>query len=81
MVFLHLHPFLHSAQATKAQLKLNVKELYKADGYAVRELLKLSSLLYSAMRTEEEEVCLGLHLAHLTPKLVFILALLFVFGA
>jgi clusterin-associated protein 1 len=30
----------------KARVKLNIKQLYRADGYAVKELLKLSNLLY-----------------------------------
>lgn len=40
-------------QASKAHIKLNTKKLYMADGYAVKELLKISSLLYSAMRTNQ----------------------------
>ena len=35
----------------KATIKLNTKKLYSADGYAVKELLKVASLLHSAMRT------------------------------
>ncbi|XP_060946716.1 clusterin-associated protein 1 homolog [Limanda limanda] len=31
---------------TKAQVKLNLKHLYQADGYAVREMLKITSQLY-----------------------------------
>ena len=34
------------AQLTKARVKLNTKRLYAADGYAVKELLKVASLLY-----------------------------------
>uniref|UniRef100_A0A8C9F658 Clusterin associated protein 1 n=1 Tax=Pavo cristatus TaxID=9049 RepID=A0A8C9F658_PAVCR len=41
--------------ATKAHIKLNTKKLYQADGYAVRELLKVTSVLYSAMHTEGME--------------------------
>lgn len=37
--------------ATKAHIKLNTKKLYGADGYAVKELLKVTSVLYSAMKT------------------------------
>lgn len=37
--------------AMKASIKLNTKKLYGADGYAVKELLKVASLLHSAMRT------------------------------
>ncbi len=33
---------------TKARMKLNIKKLYSADGNAVRELLKVASLLYKA---------------------------------
>lgn len=36
--------------ATKAHIKLNTKKLYGADGYAVKELLKVTSVLYSAMK-------------------------------
>ena len=43
-----LHMFF--PQATKAHVKLNTKKLYSADGYAVKELLKIASLLYTAMR-------------------------------
>jgi len=32
----------------KAQIKLNIKSLYQADGYAVKELLKVAGLLYKA---------------------------------
>ncbi|XP_071106573.1 clusterin-associated protein 1-like [Haliotis cracherodii] len=37
--------------ATKAHIKLNTKKLYGADGYAVKELLKATSVLYNAMKT------------------------------
>lgn len=33
---------------TKARMKLNIKKLYAADGHAVKELLKIASLLYEA---------------------------------
>ncbi|KDR13000.1 clusterin-associated protein 1-like [Zootermopsis nevadensis] len=36
--------------ASKANIKLNTKRIYQADGYAVRELLKVTSVLYSALR-------------------------------
>ncbi|KAM3876054.1 clusterin-associated protein 1 homolog [Diretmus argenteus] len=39
--------------ATKAHIKLNTKHLYQADGYAVKEMLKITSVLYSAMKTKE----------------------------
>ncbi|MBN3320099.1 CLUA1 protein, partial [Atractosteus spatula] len=38
--------------ATKAHVKLNTKRLYQADGYAVKEMLKITSVLYSAMKTK-----------------------------
>jgi clusterin-associated protein 1 len=38
------------SQASKANIKLNTKRIYQADGYAVRELLKATSVLYSALR-------------------------------
>lgn len=38
-------------QATKAHIKLNSKKLYQADGYAVKELLKVTSVLYNVMKT------------------------------
>uniref|UniRef100_X1ZAE9 Clusterin-associated protein 1 n=1 Tax=Capitella teleta TaxID=283909 RepID=X1ZAE9_CAPTE len=37
--------------ATKAHIKMNTKKLYQADGYAVKELLKVTSVLYNAMKT------------------------------
>ncbi|PIK42433.1 putative clusterin-associated protein 1-like [Apostichopus japonicus] len=37
--------------ATKAHIKLNTKRLYQADGYAVKELIKVTSVLYNAMKT------------------------------
>ncbi|XP_037553753.1 clusterin-associated protein 1 homolog [Nematolebias whitei] len=39
--------------ATKAHIKLNTKNLYQADGYAVKEMLKITSMLYSAMKTKQ----------------------------
>lgn len=46
----HCLPLL---QATKAHIMLNTKHLYQADGYAVKELLKITSVLYSAMKTKQ----------------------------
>lgn len=40
-------------QATKAHIMLNTKHLYQADGYAVKEMLKITSVLYSAMKTKQ----------------------------
>ena len=35
-------------QATKAHIKLNTKRLYGADGLAVKEMLKITTVLYQA---------------------------------
>lgn len=35
-------------QALKTNVKLNTKKLYQADGYAVKEMLKMTVLLYEA---------------------------------
>lgn len=37
--------------ATKAYIKLNTKRLYMADGYAVKEMLKVTSILHEAMKS------------------------------
>lgn len=41
--------------ATKAHIKLNTKKLYQADGYVVKELLKMTSVLYSALKLTPNE--------------------------
>eukprot|EP00051_Salpingoeca_urceolata_P016751 m.224277 g.224277 ORF g.224277 m.224277 type:complete len:212 (-) comp18768_c0_seq4:2346-2981(-) len=41
--------------ATKAHVKLNAKKLYSADLACVRELLKATSLLYSAIRPSAQQ--------------------------
>ncbi|XP_018575207.1 clusterin-associated protein 1 homolog [Anoplophora glabripennis] len=49
---------IHSAaqfMALKANVKLNTKRLYQADGYAVKELLKITTLLYDALNIDVEE--------------------------
>lgn len=38
--------------ATKANVRLNIKKLYRADGHAVKELSKVASLLYSAVQVD-----------------------------
>ena len=40
--------------ATKAHIKLNTKKLYQADGYVVKELLKMTSVLYNALKLNQE---------------------------
>uniref|UniRef100_A0A8C5UVK6 Clusterin associated protein 1 n=1 Tax=Microcebus murinus TaxID=30608 RepID=A0A8C5UVK6_MICMU len=47
--------FFIKSNATKAHIKLNTKKLYQADGYAVKELLKITSVLYNAMKTKGME--------------------------
>ena len=37
-------------QNSRAHIKLNMKKLYQADGYAVKELLKVTSVLYNAVK-------------------------------
>lgn len=37
-------------QAAKANVRLNTKRLYQSDGYAVQEILKGLTLLYSAIK-------------------------------
>ena len=40
---------------TKGRIKLNTKRLYQADGYAVKELIKIAQVLYSAIKSNPEE--------------------------
>lgn len=41
--------------ATKAHIKLNTKKLYQADGYVVKELLKMTSVLYNALKLNQND--------------------------
>lgn len=41
--------------ALKANIKLNTKRLYQSDGYAVKELLKITSLLYEALNSNLDQ--------------------------
>jgi clusterin-associated protein 1 len=41
--------------ATKMRIKLNTKKLYAADGYAVKEMLKIASMLDHAIREAKKE--------------------------
>lgn len=36
--------------AQKGHIKLHAKKLYQADGHAVREIIKIASVLYDAMK-------------------------------
>lgn len=38
-------------KATKAHIKLNTKKLYQADWHSVKELVKVTSVLYDAIKT------------------------------
>eukprot|EP00823_Brevimastigomonas_motovehiculus_P009691 TRINITY_DN941_c0_g1_i1.p1 TRINITY_DN941_c0_g1~~TRINITY_DN941_c0_g1_i1.p1 ORF type:complete len:605 (-),score=222.48 TRINITY_DN941_c0_g1_i1:124-1938(-) len=40
--------------ATKARIKLNLHSLHQADGFAVKELIKIASLLYDAMQLQSQ---------------------------
>lgn len=40
--------------ATKAHIKLNTKKLYQADGYVVKELLKMTTVLYNALKLNHD---------------------------
>jgi clusterin-associated protein 1 len=42
--------------ANKAHVKLNIKQLYRADGFAVRELLKICRVLYKAVQIHPTEI-------------------------
>lgn len=42
-------------QYNKARIKLNTTKLYQADGYAVKELLKISSLLDNSMKIRVDD--------------------------
>merc|ERR1719174_2686527 len=39
----------------KARVKLNLKNLYSSNGFAVRELLKVATLLYDAHKNASSE--------------------------
>lgn len=40
----------------KTNVKLNTKKLYQADGYAVKELLKIATLLYDAQSNSNSDI-------------------------
>jgi len=40
--------------ATKAHVKLHAKKLYQSDGYAVKEIIKVTSVLYNAMKMNSQ---------------------------
>lgn len=43
------------SQAQKANLRLNTRKLYSADGNAVKEMLKIATILYRANSTKYNE--------------------------
>ena len=45
-----------SLMATKARLKLNTKKLYASDGHAVREMLKIATLLIKANKSVTKSI-------------------------
>jgi hypothetical protein len=53
LLYIYISLFLF--KATKAHLKLNTKKLYQADGYAVKEILKVITPLYKALRDSENK--------------------------
>ncbi|KAJ3400633.1 Clusterin-associated protein 1, partial [Chytridiales sp. JEL 0842] len=57
--------------AVKSNIRLNTRKLYMADGYAVKEMLKLANVLYEANRTisQHEEDSLGLPPLDISAKL------------
>merc|ERR1711939_298836 len=44
-----------NAFASKARVKLNAKKIYAADGYAVKELLKVANMLNKASESSEDK--------------------------
>lgn len=44
-----------SLMASKGRIKLNPKRLYQADGYAVKELIKIAQVLYSSMQSTPDD--------------------------
>ena len=61
--------------AVKANIKLNTKKLYQADGYAVRELLKVTTMLYDALKEnsmaedDHDDLVINLREFDITDKL------------
>lgn len=55
---------------SKARMKLNIKKLYAADGHAVKELLKIASLLYEATNKagDVEDVSSSVHTLPYYPR-------------
>jgi clusterin-associated protein 1 len=45
--------------ASRARIKLNMRRLYAADGHAVKELLKIASMLYQATKRSTKDDSTG----------------------
>lgn len=62
-----------TSQVQKARIKINPKKLYQADGYAVQEMLKVASILYSAIQQNQngivEEDDDGMTIAQMTGSI------------
>jgi len=54
---------------SKCNVKLSMKQLYRADGYAVKEMLKLSAVLYAAMAANSASAATGTAAAASTSPL------------
>lgn len=54
---------------SKCNVKLSMKQLYRADGYAVKEMLKLSAVLYAAMAANSAPTAAGTTTAASTSPL------------
>ena len=54
---------------SKCNVKLSMKQLYRADGYAVKEMLKLSAVLYAAMAANTASAVSGTTAAASTSPL------------
>jgi len=42
--------------ASKARIVLNPKKLYEASGFAVKELLKIASMMFKAMQSSDSMI-------------------------
>merc|ERR1712070_592673 len=40
--------------ASKARITLNPKKIYEASGHSVKELLKIATMMYKAMKSSED---------------------------
>lgn len=47
--------YVSNFMATKTRIKLNPKKLYMADGYSVQEMLKVVTMLYTAVKSTKDK--------------------------